>query len=82
MTGKISSLSLKYIRVREEERQEIFTTDVAMMRDIIKIGIDQIMEIGEYHSVEEYNTDRIIEIALGIIRGIEMNLRMEILRKM
>ena len=37
-----------------------------------KIGIDQTVEIGEYCSVEEYNMDRIIEIALGIIKIIEL----------
>ena len=82
MTGKISSLSLRYIRVREEDRQESFTTDVAMIREIIKIGIDKTVEIGEYHSVEEYNMDRIIEIALGIIRVIEIILGEEILVEM
>ena len=53
MTGKISSLSLRYIRVREEDRQESFMIDVAMIREIIKIGIDETEEIGEYCSVEE-----------------------------
>ena len=67
MTGKISSLSLRYIRVREEDRLESFMIDLAMIREIIKIGIDQTVEIGEYYSVEEYNMDRITEIALGII---------------
>ena len=37
------------------------------------------MEIEEYHSVVEYSMDRIIEIALGIIRTIEMLLEEEIL---
>ena len=50
-----------------------------MIRKIIKIDIDQIVEIGEYHSVVEYNMERIIEIALGIIRTIEMILGEEIL---
>ena len=46
--------------------------DVAMAREIIKIGIEQTVEIGEYPSVKEYNKGRIIEITLGIIRIIEM----------
>ena len=79
MTGKINSLSLRYIRLREEDRQEIFMIDVAMIREIIKIGIDQTVKIGEYHSVEEYSTDRIIDIALGIVRIIEMILGEKIL---
>ena len=72
MTGSVSRLNLRYIRVRVEERQEICIIDVAMIREIIKIGTDQTVEIREYHSVEEYNTDRIIEIALGIARITEM----------
>ena len=57
--------------VRGEERQETFMIDIAMIKEITKISIEQTAEIGEYHSVEEYNMDRIIEIALGIIRIIE-----------
>ena len=53
-----------------------------MVREIIKIGIHQIVEIGEYHSVEEYNIGTIIEIALGKIRVIEMILGEEILGEM
>ena len=49
-----------------------------MIREIIKIGTDQTVEIEEYCSVEEYIMDRIIEIALGIIRVIEMILGEEI----
>ena len=72
MTVKISSLSLRYIRVREEDTQETFMIDVVMIIEIIKICIEQIVKIVEYCSVEEYNMDRIIEIALGIIRITEM----------
>ena len=42
MTSKISSF-----RLREEDRQETFKIDVAMMREIIKIGTDQTVEIGK-----------------------------------
>ena len=45
---------------------------IIMIKEIIKIGIEQIVEMGECCSVVEYNMDRIIEIALGIIRAIEM----------
>ena len=49
---------------------------IIMVKEIMKR--DEIVEIGEYCSVVEYNMDRIIEIALGIIRTIEMILREEI----
>ena len=45
-----------------------------MIREVIKIEIDQIVEIGEYHSVVEYSVDRIIEIDLGKIRITETTL--------
>ena len=43
-----------------------------MIKEIIKIGIDQIADIGEYCSVVEYNMDKIIELDIGIIKTIEM----------
>ena len=46
---------------------------------IIKIDIYQIVEIGDYHSVVEYNTDRITETDQSIIRTIDMILEEEIL---
>ena len=53
--------------------------DIATIKDNIKIGIYQAVEIGEYHSMKEYNMNRITEIALGIIRITEMILEAEIL---
>ena len=64
-------LSLKYIRVREEVRQEIFMID---MTEIIKIGIDQIVEIGEFHLVVEYNMGKTIETEQGMTRTTGMTL--------
>ena len=55
---------------------------VITIKEINKIGIDEVVEIGQYHSSVEYNMDIIIEIALGIIRAIEMNLGEEILEGM
>ena len=50
---------------------------IIMIKEVINIYyiyiyIDQIVKIGEYHSVVEYNKDRIIEIVLGITRTIEI----------
>ena len=53
MIVKISSLSLRYNRVREEDRQETFMIGVIIIKEIINIDIDHIVEIGEYHSVVE-----------------------------
>ena len=54
----------------------------AMVRKIIKIDIDQIVEIGEYDLVAEYNMDRTVEKDQGIIRIIEVTLEGEILEGM
>ena len=54
---------------------------IIMIREIIKIDICQIVEIGEYHSVVEYNMDRIIRTDQGIIRTIEVTLEEEILEE-
>ena len=32
-----------------QDRQETFTIEIAMIKEIIKIGIDQTVEAGKYH---------------------------------
>ena len=76
---KVGSLSLRYITLKEEVRKETFMIDVIMVKEIIKTDIDKIVEIEEFHLVVGYNMDRIIEIALGIIRTIGMILGEEII---
>ena len=44
-------------------------------------NIDQIVEKGEYHSLVEYNMNKVIEIDLGIIRTIEMILGKKMLKE-
>ena len=43
-----------------------------MVKEIIKTDIEQIVEIEEYCFVAEYSIERIIEIALVLIRTIGM----------
>ena len=71
--ARISSLNLRYSKVREEERLEISMIKI-MIREVIKMEIDQIVEIGKYCSLVEYNMERIIEIDLGTIRITEVTL--------
>ena len=78
MTTRISSLNLRYIKANEEDKWEISMIEI-MIREVIKIDIGQIVEIGEYHSVVEYNMDRITETDQGIIRTIEVILEEDIL---
>ena len=74
MMTMLNNLSQKYIKVKGEDRQGI----KIMAREIIKIDTGQIVDIGEYHSVEEYNMHRIVETDQGIIRTIKVILEEEI----
>ena len=49
---------------------------------IIRIGIDQIAEIGEFNLVVEFNMDRIIEVDQGMDKVIGMTLGEEIIEVM
>ena len=73
MTARISNLSLRYIEANGEDKHEISIIKI-MIREIIKIDIGQIEEIGEYCSVVEYNMNRITEADQGVIRTIEVTL--------
>ena len=46
---------------------------------IIRIGKDQVVEIGEFHLVVEFGVDNIIEVDQGINRAIGMTLEEETL---
>ena len=48
--------------------------DIFMIRQLIKIDINKIVEIGGFNIVVEYNMDRINEVDQGIIRIIEMTI--------
>ena len=54
----LCSLSLKYIRVAEEDRQETFMIGAIMVREVIKTDIEQIVEIEELSLLEEYNMEK------------------------
>ena len=58
MMTKLNNLSQKYTKAKAEDRKEL-SMITAMVREIIKIDTGQIVEIGEYCSVAEYNMDRI-----------------------
>ena len=60
MTTRLRNLTLRYIKANGQDKLEISTIEI-MIREIIKTDIGQIVEIGEYCSVVEYNMDRITE---------------------
>ena len=79
---QISSLNLRYFKVKEENIQEVSMTDIIMTREIIKIGIDQTAEIEKFCLVVEYSVDKITETGKGMNRSIGMTFGEEILEVM
>ena len=74
--GQTRQFKPKIYQSKREDKQDIFMI-ADMVREMIKINVGQIVGIGEYHSVLDYNMDRIIGINLGIIRIIEVILEEE-----
>ena len=68
-----NSSSLRYIRVKEGDRQEISIINVIMIKETIRIGIDQIVEIGEF------SMDEITEVDQGMKKIIGTTLEEETL---
>ena len=69
--NEINSLNLRYFRVTEDDRQEMFMTYVT---EIIKKDIDQIVQIGEYCLAVEYNADKTSKKGQCMIRTIGMTI--------
>ena len=61
MTIRISSLSLRYTKVDEEDKQEISMIEITMIKEITRIDIDLIVDIEEHHIEVEVNTDKAIK---------------------
>ena len=51
MVDRINSLNLRYIKARKEDRQGISMTNIIITRETIRIGLDEIVDIGEFHLV-------------------------------
>ena len=60
----------------------ISMTNIIMIREIIRIGIDQVVEIREFHLVVEFNMDKIIEVDQGMYISMGMTLEEEMLEVM
>ena len=61
MTTQITSLNPKYTWVHREDNQEISTIEIIMIREVIRIDIDLIVEIEGHHIEVEVSMDKIIE---------------------
>ena len=71
--NKQNSLGLIYIKVKGEDIVEICMIKVIMIKEIIKIGIDQIAEIEEISLMVEFSMDK-IEVYLGMNKITGMSL--------
>ena len=78
MMSKFTAQDDEQIKAKGEGRQDI-SMIAAMVREIIKIDIGKIVEIGEYPKVAEYNMVRMTETDQGIISAIQVTLEEEIL---
>ena len=55
-------------------------TNIIMIKEIIRIGIDQVVQIGEFHLVVEFSMDKIIEIDQGMNKARGMTLKWKLKR--
>ena len=53
----IGNSNLRFIRA-EEDKVKFFMTHIIMIEEIIKIGIDQTVEIGEFNLVDKVGVDQ------------------------
>ena len=72
--SKINNLNLRYIKVRQEDKQGISMTNVIVTKETIRIDLDQTVGIEEFHLVVGYHVDEITEIDQDISINIEMTL--------
>ena len=72
MTIRISSLSIRYIKVNEEDKQEISIIEIIMIKDITRIDIGLIVEVGEHHIEIEISMDKAIKEEHAMLIIIEM----------
>ena len=73
---RIGYLNQRFIKVRGKDKLEII-----MIKIDIKIGIDQIAEIGECHIGAEVSVDKTIEEGHSMIKIIELTLEEKILEE-
>ena len=62
---KIGNSNLRYIKAKEGDRVEIFMIHIIMIEEIIKIGTDQITEIGEFNIVDKVEVDQHMNKIIG-----------------
>ena len=56
--GLMCNSNLRFIRAEKGDKVEIFMTHIIMIEKIIKIGIDQIVEMGKFNLVHKVEVDQ------------------------
>ena len=77
MKEQINNSILKYIKAKQGNRPEISMTNIIMIKEIIRIGIDEIMEIEEFSLVVQFSMDKILQVDHGMNKTIGMMLEEE-----
>ena len=75
---QIGNSNLRFIKAKEEDRVKNFMIHVIMIEKTIKIGIDQIVETGEFNLVDKVEVDHDMNKIIGIIIGEEI---LEVMRE-
>ena len=68
------SSSLKYIKTKEGDRQEISMTNIIMIKETVRIGMDQIADKEESNLVVKFRMEKITEAGQGMNKAIGMTL--------
>ena len=69
---QIGNSNLRFIKSKEGDKVNIFMMHIIMIGQIIKIGIDQIVEIGEFNLVNKVKVDQGMNTITGMITGGEI----------
>ena len=67
----IGNSNLRFIKAKEVDRVQFFMIHIIMMEEIIKICIDQIVEIEELNLVDKVGVDQGMNRIIGMIIGEE-----------
>ena len=70
MKEQTNSLNLRYFKAKEEAKNEISMTNIIVIKEMIRIGIDQVVEI-EFSMDKIKEVDQSINKAIGTILGEE-----------
>ena len=69
---QIGNLSLRVIKAIEEDRVEIFMIHIIMIEEIIKIDIEQRVDIEKFSLVDKVEVDQGMSKIIGMIIGEEL----------